>query len=204
MAGSPLARDPRAVLGVGEEATPEELTAAYRRAARRWHPDRAAEAGASDRMAEVNAAYELLRSGLWQQRRHPARRPARAGAGDAVPAAVRRALGPELAAALRPGEAVCLVTPAATWTSPQTILAATTERLLWLLDDAPVHRVRFARYRDLAEVGVRAPRLRRSTAELRARTHGGRRLAFSELRPATAEALAARARKNGVSAADYP
>jgi hypothetical protein len=200
----PGTRDPHDVLGVAAGATPDELTSAYRREARRWHPDHAPEEDAGERMVEINAAYELLRSGLWQESRRPRRGAAPASRpGDHLPRAVRAALGAELLSALTPGEKIILVTPMATWTSPQSLLAVTDSRLLWLLDDAPVHRVRFARYRDLAHIEIRRPRLRRDTREIRARTHAGRRLSFGELRPATADAVVAYARKAGVRLPDY-
>ena len=65
---------------------------------------------------------------------------------------MRRALGPELLEALAQSEAVRLVTPASTWASPRAVLAVTERRLLWLLDDAPVGRVRSLAFRDVATV----------------------------------------------------
>jgi hypothetical protein len=183
--------DPHTVLGLDADASPDEVTAAYRREAKRWHPDRAPGAHTQLKMSEVNAAYELLRADLWQQRRRdrPASSaPTRSGAW--LPEAVRRALGPELLAALDDGEPVRIVTPAATWASPHTLLAVTDRRLLWLLDDAPVHRVRSLRFRDVAEVAHRPGRLRRDTATLQTRTRRRRRVAFAELRPGTAAAVA--------------
>src|SRR3954470_22941522 len=53
--------DPYAVLGVRPGAPETEIAAAYREAAKRWHPDRAGEAG-QERMAEINAAYDLVRA----------------------------------------------------------------------------------------------------------------------------------------------
>ena len=52
------------------------------------------------------------------------------------------------------------MTPASTWASPRTILALTDRRLLWLLDDAPVARVRTVPLRDVVEVvrALRRPR----------------------------------------------
>ena len=55
------------ILGVTPGATPEQLKRAYRRLAKRWHPDRfandpAARQVAEEGMKEVNAAYEVLRS----------------------------------------------------------------------------------------------------------------------------------------------
>lgn len=53
--------DPHEVLGVPEDATQEEITAAYRRLARRHHPD-TAENGEPARFREVVAAYAALRA----------------------------------------------------------------------------------------------------------------------------------------------
>jgi curved DNA-binding protein CbpA len=186
--------DPFAVLGVTPSASERELARAYREMAKRFHPDRHGEDG-QRRMAEINAAYELLRAGAHHERpgRRPhtpaaARTPGR-GRGGWLPAAVRRALGPELLEALADGEAVRLVTPTSTWASPRTILAVTDRRLLWLLDDAPVARVRSLALRDVAEVVYRARRPRRRVATLQLRTISGRRHAFAELRPHTAATI---------------
>jgi DnaJ domain len=181
--------DPHDVLGVDPDAPPTEVTAAYRRQAKRWHPDRAAEADAQLRMAEVNAAYELLRAGVWQRGRRERSGPPAGRSGAWLPDAVRRALGAELLGALADGEPVGLATPAATWASPRTLLAVTDRRLLWLLDDAPVHRVRSLRFRDVEEIFQRAGRVRRGVASVHARTRSRRRIAFAELRPPTAEAI---------------
>jgi len=191
-----MTRDPHAVLGVGAEAELREITAAYRALAKRWHPDRGGGPDAARRMAEINAAYDLLRAERWVAARGgPTAAPPVAGEADATarPAAgawlaapLRRALGRELLVALERDEDVALVTPVSTWASPQALLAVTDRRLLWLLDDAPTHRVRSLRFRDIAAVehGLRRP-LRRS-AVLRVRTTLGRRVSFAELRPATA------------------
>jgi len=143
------------------------------------------------RMAEINVAYELLRAGAAHERSAPLRpRPrAKSGArGASLPAAVRRALGPELLEALGDGEGVRLVTPASTWASPRTILAVTDRRLLWLLDDAPLARVRTLPLRDVASVARRVRRARK-VATLQLRTTAGRRHSFAELRPHTAAAI---------------
>ncbi len=53
----------REILNLGLKATRKEVGAAYRRAARRWHPDLApagAEAEYQDRMQQINAAYQLI------------------------------------------------------------------------------------------------------------------------------------------------
>jgi curved DNA-binding protein CbpA len=190
--------DPFAVLGVAPNASAEEVAAAYRSLAKRWHPDRAEGPQAARRMAEINAAYDLLRSERWLARRGrsdppPAPTPSstrrgRAGAWLSEP--LRRALGRELLGALEEGEDVAMVTPASTWASPQTLLAITDRRLLWLLDDAPTHRVRALRFRDVAAVEERAGRPLRRSATLRVRTSAGRKLTFADLRPATAAAIA--------------
>jgi DnaJ-like protein len=188
--------DPFAVLGVAPTASAEEVAAAYRSLAKRWHPDRADGPQAARRMAEINAAYDLLRSERWLSRRGRSDPPAagaaarrgRAGAWLSEP--LRRALGRELLGALEDGEHVAMVTPVSTWASPQTLLAVTDRRLLWLLDDAPTHRVRALRFRDMAGIEDRAGRPLRRSATLKVRTTAGRKLAFADLRPATAAAIA--------------
>jgi hypothetical protein len=184
--------DPYAILGVSATAVESEVTAAYREQAKRWHPDRGGGEEAARRMAEINAAYDLLRAGLAQQAaaaRRPPRPARRRPLGAWLPDAVRRALGPELLEALSDREAVRLVTPTSTWASPRAVLAVTERRLLWLLDDAPVARVRFVAFRDVAAVSLRVHRLRRHAATLTLRTTGGRRLSFAGLRPHTAAAI---------------
>jgi molecular chaperone DnaJ len=54
------APDLYAVLGVGREASDEEIKRAYRRLARELHPDVNRDAGAEQRFKEVTAAYEVL------------------------------------------------------------------------------------------------------------------------------------------------
>ena len=204
-----MSADPFAVLGVAPGASGEEVAAAYRRLAKRWHPDRAGGQDAARRMAEINAAYDLVRSERWLERNGRARAAGRAPAGavgrrvrepaGGCPTPLRRALGRELLAALEEGEDVAMVTPTSTWASPQALLAVTDRRLLWLLDDAPTHRVRSLRYRDVADVEQRLGRPLRRSAVLRVRTTGGRRLSFAELRPATAAAIARRMTASALS-----
>ena len=197
--------DPFAVLGLAPGASPEDVTAAYRMLAKRWHPDRAPGAEAARRMAEINAAYAMLRNGLVRQQRGapvPAGPPAgetrepraarRGAAGAWLADEIRRALGAELVQALEDREHVELVTPAATWASPQAVLALTDRRLLWLLDDAPTHRVRSLRFRDVAGVDQRLSWPRRRRATVRIRTRSGGRHAFAELRPPVAAAIVRR------------
>src|SRR5512140_849277 len=60
-------RDPHEVLGVDRDASQATVKAAWRRLAREHHPDLAADAAtrqdATRRMAEINAAYQVLRAG---------------------------------------------------------------------------------------------------------------------------------------------
>jgi hypothetical protein len=188
--------DPHAVLGLDADASVDEAARAYRDLAKRWHPDRAGEQGAA-RMIELNVAYELLRS---THRPRAAGAPVGNGRGSTrghwLPEAIRHALGRELLDALEPDERVELVTPAATWASPSTLLAVTDRRLLWLLDDAVGHRVRSLRFRDTAraEHGPMWPRRKRARLRVQPR-YGGRRWTFTDLRPTTAAAIAGRVRE---------
>ncbi|MEB3177798.1 MAG: molecular chaperone DnaJ [Nostocaceae cyanobacterium] len=55
-----MARDYYEILGVNRDADKEEIKRAYRRLARKYHPDVNKEAGAEDRFKEINRAYEVL------------------------------------------------------------------------------------------------------------------------------------------------
>ena len=182
--------DPYAVLGVRPGSPEREIAAAYREQAKRWHPDRARSEEAQRRMAEVNAAYDLVRAAAQHDvapKRSGGRAPApRTGKGSWLIPPLRLALGPELLDALGEGEAVRLVTPTSTWASPRAILAVTERRLLWLLDDAPVARVHSLAFRNVAEI---AHKVRRKHALLTVRTLAGRRHVFHDLRPHTAATI---------------
>ncbi len=57
-------RDPYEVLGVKRGASEEEITRAYRRLAKKYHPDlNPGDKTAADKMSEINAAYDLIKSG---------------------------------------------------------------------------------------------------------------------------------------------
>jgi len=57
-------RDPYEVLGVPRDADEKQVTAAYRKLAKKYHPDlNPGDAGAQKKMAEVNVAYEEIKSG---------------------------------------------------------------------------------------------------------------------------------------------
>lgn len=56
-----MARDPYTVLGVSKSASESEIKSAYRRLAKRYHPDtNSGDPKAQERFAEVNAAYEIV------------------------------------------------------------------------------------------------------------------------------------------------
>jgi curved DNA-binding protein CbpA len=55
-----MTRDFYELLGVSPEASPEAIHSAYRRLARRYHPDVNAGVGAGARFKEVSRAYEVL------------------------------------------------------------------------------------------------------------------------------------------------
>ena len=190
--------DPHAVLGLDTSASIDEAAKAYKLLAKRHHPDRAGRES-EERMAELNVAYELLRSS-----QRPSVASARAAASDRrpggvpgawLPDAMRRALGRELLSVLEPDEDVELVTPTATWASPSTLLAVTDRRLLWLLDDAVSHRVRSLLFRDTESAEQRPMWPRRSRARLRVRSRYGKPWTFTDLRPATAAAIAGHVRQ---------
>jgi len=53
-------RDPYDVLGVAKSASEAEIKAAFRKLAKKYHPDQSKEARAKERFAEVGSAYEIL------------------------------------------------------------------------------------------------------------------------------------------------
>src|ERR687893_1479007 len=54
-------RDYYETLGVGRDASTEDIRRAYRKLARQYHPDVNKEPDAEDRFKEVSEAYEVLR-----------------------------------------------------------------------------------------------------------------------------------------------
>ena len=180
--------DPYAALGVGPDASPEDVARAYRERAKQLHPDvRPGDDTASARMAELNAAYAAIQMGHDGPRLAPP--PMAPDPPRRTSAAVRRALGLELARALADDEELLLATDAATWDSFRVRLAATDRRLVWLLDDRPVDRVRSIDYGSIAGLEGRLKRPRRRVGELIVRPREGRRLSFSEIDPGALRAL---------------
>jgi molecular chaperone DnaJ len=53
-------RDPYKVLGVDRKASQDDIKKAYRKLARRYHPDTNKDAGAEERFKEVSEAYDVL------------------------------------------------------------------------------------------------------------------------------------------------
>ena len=49
------------ILGVAREASADDIRKAYRKLARKYHPDVSKEADAGARMAEINEAHDVLR-----------------------------------------------------------------------------------------------------------------------------------------------
>jgi DnaJ-class molecular chaperone len=53
-------RDPYSVLGVSKSADMAEIKKAFRKLAKKYHPDQSKDPKAKERFAEINAAYEIL------------------------------------------------------------------------------------------------------------------------------------------------
>ena len=54
-------KDYYSVMGVARDATPDEIKRAYRRLARKYHPDVSSEPDAEARFKQVGEAYEVLK-----------------------------------------------------------------------------------------------------------------------------------------------
>jgi DnaJ-class molecular chaperone len=55
-----IMRDPYEVLGLAKTASAGEIKTAYRRLAKKFHPDQSKEPRAKDKFAEINSAYEIV------------------------------------------------------------------------------------------------------------------------------------------------
>jgi hypothetical protein len=178
--------DPHATLGVSADADDEAISVAYRKLAKRFHPDaRPGDEAAALRMAEINAAYAILRDSQLEMhaRSAPKAKPKPKRPGSWLAPQIRSALGAELIAALEPDEPVLVVTDAASWDSPRVRLAVSDRRLLWLNADAPTDRVRYVPFRAVERIEGRLKGRRRKRGELRVHPRTGRRVSFSELEP---------------------
>ena len=59
-----MQQDPYSVLGLMDSASMDEVTAAYRKLAKKYHPDlNPGDAAADAKMRQINAAYEQIKSG---------------------------------------------------------------------------------------------------------------------------------------------
>ncbi|MGH2428662.1 MAG: J domain-containing protein [Candidatus Limnocylindria bacterium] len=78
--------DPHAELGVAPNATPQQVARAYRRLAKRHHPDLHREPAAAERMQRINHAWQILsRPGARARHDAGARSAATARAGHWAP-----------------------------------------------------------------------------------------------------------------------
>ena len=206
--------DPYAILGVSRDAPLHEVAAAWRRLAKEWHPDLRGDAHALARMVTLNAAYEKIRS---QRSGSPggAAGGSPRGGGDSAAAYserggesavqrpgqgnrrqpgwwlstdVRRALGPELVRALRERERVRKVVRCHAGGS-SALLVVTEGRLVWLLDDLVLGRVRALALASIESVQRPRPRRWRRGAALRIRG-GGVGVTFGGLEPKAADVVA--------------
>ena len=103
----PDAIDPYKVLQVDSEAEDEVIQAAYRRLARKYHPDLAATPEAAARMSAINAAWELIGDPAARaafDRSRTAKPDTRHGGDDRAPASAAKARP-------RPGSAAAGVGP---------------------------------------------------------------------------------------------
>src|SRR6202142_1652335 len=53
-------RDPYQVLGLAKTASAAEIKSAFRKLAKKYHPDQSKEPKAKDRFAEIGSAYEIV------------------------------------------------------------------------------------------------------------------------------------------------
>lgn len=88
----PRARGPYEVLGISHGAAPEEIASAYRGLLRRLHPDTGAQPADPARLADVLAAYAVLRDPVRRamyDRQHPSSAPPPSAASAPVRISVR-------------------------------------------------------------------------------------------------------------------
>ena len=59
-----MRRPPHDILGVGAHAAREEIVAAYRKLAMKWHPDRNSAPDAKEKFQEIQNAYQTLQNAM--------------------------------------------------------------------------------------------------------------------------------------------
>ena len=79
-------KDYYAILGVTRDATADDIKTAYRRLARKYHPDVSKEKDAEEKFKEMAEAYETLKDAGEARRLRPARQPP---PGQELPSAAR-------------------------------------------------------------------------------------------------------------------
>ncbi len=58
--------NPFKVLGIAEDATLEDAKRAYRRLAKKYHPDICKDKDAGQKMQEITEAWGMLKDGKWE------------------------------------------------------------------------------------------------------------------------------------------
>jgi curved DNA-binding protein CbpA len=92
--------DPYATLGVGRDAGPRELASAYRRLARRYHPDLSPDPAATQRMRRINEAWQMVSRRSQERRASSVAQAEAAGSATAArPAAAAHGARPPRASA---------------------------------------------------------------------------------------------------------
>jgi DnaJ domain len=197
---SAVSNDPYAILGVDRQASLREVSAAWRRLAKEWHPDLRGDANALGRMVQVNAAYEQILAERTGRVAAPssASAPAAPGADAAEEARprgrgwwldphLRLALGEELLQSLNDQEQVDHVTPCEVGGSAG-LLVVTDRRLLWLLDDNVLGRVRSIPMAGITAAERPPSRPWRRSAAVRV-SRGRSRVTFAGLEESMAERI---------------
>jgi hypothetical protein len=192
--------DPYQVLDVPRDASLREVTAAWRKLVKEWHPDLRGDANALGRMVQVNAAYEQIlaeRTGRATQAgpadapatgTEPAGEPDRPrGRGWWLDPHLRLALGIELLNSLHEHEQVEHVVGCEVGGS-SALLVVTDRRLMWLLDDNVLGRVRSIPFAAITAAERPPSRPWRRSAALRV-SRGRSRVTFSGLSEAMADTL---------------
>ena len=189
--------DPYQVLGVERDASLQEVSAAWRRLVKEWHPDLRGDANALGRMVQVNAAYEQIlaeRTGRATPTPSPSpentpagEAPRRRGGGWWLDPHLRLALGAELLRSLHEQEQVEHIARCEVGGSAA-LLVVTDRRLLWLLDDNVLGRVRSIPFAAITGAEIPPSRPWRRSAALRV-NRGRSRVTFGGLEPGMAERL---------------